>query len=142
VEVKYPRNYPYTNAGVEGEGRATVFVNEIEEFPEMKVTDCFYEFSIPFSGDSRIDVVWAYLAALFPHHGDDVPASCIEETVVANVPTRADGTISPLQQFKVGIDARDIICTANLKLVISPSEKPYCSTPASAETLNERWNIL
>lgn len=144
VEVKYPRTFPYSDAvsiveGIDGRD-AIVFVNEIEEFHEMEVTDCFYEFSIPFSGDTKIDVVWPFLGAMFPHHGDDVPARCIEETVVANVPTRADGIIAPLQQFKVGIDVQDIVCPAGFTLLISPFERPYCATSASAEILNERWN--
>lgn len=144
VEVKYPRNYPYTDVaqldGVDGRD-AIVFVNEIEEFPEMEVTDCFYEFSIPFSGDTKIDVVWPFLGAMIPRHGDDVPASCIEETIVDNVPTRADGTISPLHQVRAGIAADDVVCKEQQTLVIHSSGRPYCVSISNAEVLQERWNL-
>jgi hypothetical protein len=41
---------------------------------------------------------------------------CLPETIVENA-----GALTPLQQFKAGIDANDVLYPANLELVVSPS---------------------
>jgi hypothetical protein len=140
LEIKFPRNYPYTN---EDATMAPIYVNpmvffeaepydEVTEITYNDITDCFFMFSIPFAGNRSIALVWSYLLWTEPHHGDDVPDSCIPQTVVENVPTRNDGTITPLQQFRAGVAAEDAVCPVRqqeeeqIMLLISPDQKPYC----------------
>ena len=143
LEVKFPRNYPYTNEkhlrDVNGD-TVIIIVNNIDVKPEYAVTDCFFLFSIPFTGSSIIDLALALILINSPHRGDDVPDSCIPQTLVEDVPVRKDGTISPLHQFRAGVAAEDIVCNEGLELVIRPDGKPYCVTPPTVKILNELWN--
>ncbi len=137
LEIKFPRNYPYTNQdGI----NVPITVNPIlivdgqwgDEITYSDITDCFFVFSIPFTDSKSIGLVWSYLATNLPFHGDDVPESCISQTLVENVPTRSDGTISPLKQFKAGVAAEDVVCRQlegverKFMLLISPYGEPYC----------------
>lgn len=140
LEIKFPRNYPYTN---EDGTISPITVSpmaffEAEPFHEVidityvDITDCFFIISIPFSGNKSIALTWSYLLWTKPRHGDDVSESCIPQTMVENVPTRKNGIITPLQQFKSGIAAEDAICPLrldgeqDLMLLIGPNQKPYC----------------
>lgn len=149
LEIKYPRNYPYTNEFLtEPYVQPLLFVNGTETFPEAtpaEITDCFFVFSIPFSGNAEIGLSWTYLAVERPYYGDKVPDSCLPETIV-DVPTRKDGTITPLQQFKAGVRAEDVVCGNSLsdidyRLVIHPDGRPFCVTRESATDLIQRWDI-
>ncbi|NWG37492.1 hypothetical protein [Nitrososphaera sp.] len=149
LEIRYPRNYPYTNEFINEPGvQPLLFVNGMETLPEAtpaEVTDCFFVFSIPFSESAEIGLAWPYLAVAEPHYGDDVPDSCTPETIV-NVPTRKDGTISPLQQFKAGVKAEDVLCgdgylNNEYRLVVHPDGKPFCVTRSSATELIQRWGV-
>lgn len=149
LEIRHPRNYPYTNEFLtEPWVQPFLFVNGTETFPEVtpaETTDCFFVFSIPFSGNAEIGLAWPYLAVREPHYGDDVPDSCIPETIV-DVPTKKDGTISPLQQFKAGMKARDVVCVdgssdREYRLVIHPDGRPFCVTRESATDLIQRWGV-
>jgi hypothetical protein len=141
LEIMWPRNYPYTNA----EGNAAPHPDEnpvaffntktypgIAPVAHEATTDCFFVFSIPFSGSQSIGLAWSYLLTNLPYHGDEIPESCTPQTLVENVPTRKDGTITPLQQFKAGVAAEDTVCPPReqgeepLMLLISPKGKPYC----------------
>jgi hypothetical protein len=140
LQIRYPRNYPYTN-DIDGGGDPVVIINEIDVIASQDMTDCFFVFSIPFTGSSRIVLAWAYQAVEQPRHGDVIPDSCISQTVVESVPVRQDGTISPLHQVRAGVAAEDVACKEGLELVINPNGKPYCAQPSTAIVLRERWNL-
>jgi hypothetical protein len=103
LEIKFPRNYPYTNEDVTRPTGATPTLIVDGQFDEeitySDITDCFFVFSIPFTGNQSIGLAWSYLATNLPYHGDEIPDSCASQTLVENVPTMKDGTISPWQQF-------------------------------------------
>lgn len=147
LEVKFPRNYPYTDSpeGMStGANSFTFFMqhpNEREEgfYANSSTTDCFFVFSIPFTDRTRIAIIGTSLLQNYTFHGDRVPSSCIPDTVVSNVITMKDGTISPFQQFKTGVAAKDIACKEDLKLIINPKGKPYCATEETIKFLNRVW---
>lgn len=73
----------------------------------------------------------------------EIPASCMPQTLVENVPTRSDGTISLLQQFKAGVAAEDVMRRQPVEgeefmLLISPYGKPYCVSPSNEELMKAR----
>lgn len=142
LEIRHPRNYPYTNAAENIPGNLIIHVNgeNISSY-DYDTTDCFFVFSIPFKGSAEVQAAWAYQAVNTPYYGDDIPDSCITQTVVQDVPVRSDGTIPPLHQFKAGVLAEDVICREGFELVISPDDKPYCVKPKTLQILKDRWNI-
>lgn len=149
LEIRYPRNYPYTNEFIsEPYVQPLLFINGTETLLDAsptEITECFFVFSIPFSESAEIGLVWTYFAVERPFYGDDVPDSCLPETIV-DVPIKKDGTISPLQQFKVGANAKDIVCAdafsaSEYRLVIHPDGKPFCVTRTSATELIQRWGV-
>jgi hypothetical protein len=135
LEVKFPMNYPYTNEDITGriDATPTLLIDGQfgEEITYSSITDCFFVFSIPFTGSKSIGLAWDYLTTNQPYHGDEIPDSCIPQTLVENVPTKKDGTISPWQQFKAGVAAEDAICPETkhgekLMLLVSPDGRPFC----------------
>jgi len=139
LEIKVPKNYPSAIDATEfGEPIAYESISSVELEYKIDVTDCFYVFSVPLNGDSKIELIWVFPPPLSPRN--DVPASCIPETVVEDVPVRKDGTISPLHQFRGGVAAEDIVCKEGFKLVIRPDGKPYCVTLSTAKELTKRWD--
>lgn len=155
LEIKYPRNYPYTNSKPDEFNEfipPILLIDGREVYPEpspAEITDCFFVFSIPFSGSAEfesVELAWAYLATNLPFHGDEVPAHCIAETVVQNVVVKNDGTISPYHQYKAGVRAQDVMCEGGLepkeyRLVIHPDGRPFCVTQESATDLIQRWGV-
>jgi hypothetical protein len=145
LEVKYPRNYPYTNNPGAGGGAGNfVFFaqplggRDIQVEGSGTTTDCFFVLSVPFSGKVRITIVSAVIPEEnFSFHGDSVPASCIPDTVVTN-----KSEITPLQQFKAGVPAKDVACGNGLDLIVQPvSGKPYCATHSTVVKLSQWWNV-
>lgn len=140
LEIMWPQNYPYTNeeGNTAPNAESPLAIFDAEPYPEFvevtldDITDCFFVFSIPFTGNQSIALVWSYLLTNLPYHGDEIPDSCTPQTLVENVPTRKDGTITPLQQFKAGVAAEHTVCPPReqgeerLMLLISPKGKPYC----------------
>jgi len=132
-EIKIPRNYPYTN--IRGEGREDSFSISsngifLNSGYEVKKTECFFSYSIQFSGNQTIQLDYAYYTAGIPFYGDDVPQSCIKETIFLD---------PPLKQFKSGIPTDKITCKEGLELVIKSSdESPACVKPATKSKLIER----
>ena len=148
LEIKYPRNYPYTNSNSDQFAPPLLFINGMEppQVPTPEITECFFVFSIPFEGNAEIGLAWAYLATNFAFHGDVVPDHCIPETVVQDVVVKKGGTISPFHQFQAGVNAQDVMCGGVLelpeyRLVVHPDGKPYCVTRESATELIQRWGV-
>jgi hypothetical protein len=143
LEIKFPRNYPYTNEkhlrDVNGDN-AIVLINRQDTIFKQDITDCFFVFSIPFTGSITIELVWALILIETPHHGDGVPDSCIPQTVVKDVPVRNDNTIAALHQFKAGVAAEDILCKEGFKILIRSDGKPFCVTASTAKELTKRWD--
>ncbi len=83
LEINFPRNFPYTNSqsGIENfvffvENR-TIEVNGV-------TTDCFFAFSVPFVHSSEIEMGMPSILMKAPYHGDNIPNSCIAQTVAGN----------------------------------------------------------
>ena len=84
-EIMIPRNYPYTNQiGEVGGARLAIVLFNGTEIPynNVKTDACFFTYSIPFSGNEKIDLIFPYLVSKFAYHGDTVPDHCITETTV------------------------------------------------------------
>ncbi|MEM2140432.1 hypothetical protein [Nitrososphaera sp.] len=136
LEIRFPKNYP--NANVDWGAGALFFVGQQEVIPDHDNADeCFYEYSVSFTEDTVIDVVWGDYMTGEPFRGVDVSESCIPNTLVQDVVKTKDGIITPYQQMKAGVKLDEIVC----ELVVHPSGKIYCVTPPSAEILKQRWNI-
>ena len=96
LEVRLPRNYPYTNEPNPSPAvlSAHFVTNERGHLAgaehHVELTDCFFVFSIPFNASNNEILLFSgYLpSADFPHHGDSVPDSCVPQTVVADVPVK------------------------------------------------------
>jgi hypothetical protein len=146
LEVRYPRNYPYTNGPGAGGGVGSfVFFEQPFGGRDVQVegngttADCFFDLSVPFEGKVRITIVSAIIPEVdnFPLHSDSVPASCLPDTVVAN-----KGELTPLQQLKAGVAAKDVVCGNGHELIIQPiSGKPYCATHSTVVKLSQWWRL-
>jgi hypothetical protein len=143
LEVMYPRNFPYSNSpdGMSAGADSFIFYEqrpnqgEVETSGTSTTTNCFFVFAIPFTGESRIGIYAAHIPQELEFYGDDVPESCIPETIVQA------STLTPLLQVRAGVKAENIACADGFELVVDPNGKPYCATPRSAEILKERWNL-
>lgn len=88
LEIMFPRNYPYTNH----ENGIHNFVIDSRIDPARNIqdnrvtTDCFFVFSIPFSGSDSIELGWISLLWQEPWHGDEVAESCVPRTIVQVTP--------------------------------------------------------
>ena len=61
--------------------------------------------------------------------------------MVTNVPTKKDGTITPLQQFNAGVDAKNVKCPlAYQKVIIRADGIPYCVTEHIFNVLSKIWS--
>ncbi len=144
LELKIPRNYPYTNMGypfynntanVAGTD-AVIDVNGViidSKKYSFAATDCFFEYSIPFSGQPIITLGFIVYPEHIAFQGDSVPDHCIGETTFID---------SPLKQFKSGIAAKDVACKTEFVLVIkSEDDSPACLKPDTATKLITRgWS--
>jgi len=130
LEIKFPRNFPYTSSQGGIENFIFNIGNRFDEEARRISTDCLFVLSIPFMGSAEIEMIIPTILMKAPYHGDDIPASCISQTVIENVPTRPDGTIAPLHQLEAGVAAEDVMCPREgekFMLLISPKSKPYCA---------------
>jgi hypothetical protein len=119
LEIRFPRNYPYTNeyqylstgnyvpqgdinAFMIGEiddppytihsdafGKYCIHICSVEDI-QKSTTDCFFIFSVPITGKTEIGLTSTYLLWQMPHHGDQVPDSCISQTLVELTPEQLD----------------------------------------------------
>ena len=140
LEIKVPRNHPYAIDSADMTEPIIIAIENdsiVELRYKLNSTGCFFLFSVPFNGSSKIEVVWPYPSGLSKV---DVPDYCIPQTVVGDVPVRNDGTISPLHQFRAGVAGEDIVCNKGFELILRPDGKPYCLTPPTAKILDELWN--
>lgn len=136
LEVTVPRNFPYSNNPPETPSGIDdfIFVTKGSETIEdtRNTTECFFVFSVPVTNRTEMILTNSIILTKSPYHGDEIPDSCISQTLVENVPTRNDGTITPLKQFKAGVAAEDAVCPQRQQvdeqfmLLISPNQKPYC----------------
>ena len=96
--------------------------------PETVTTDCFFEYSISFSGDHKIELAWFYLLATnFPSHGDNIPQSCNKQTI-ANWP--------PLKQINIGMPLNEIKCNTGFDIMLHPGNKAMsCVKPTTLPKL-------
>lgn len=133
LEIKFPRNFPYTNTEFADIELFLVVDDEKRDVDHTKTTsECFFVFAVPFEGEAKIRIVSASILIKSPYHGDEVSDTCIPRTV----------TDRPQHQVMAGIAAENVQCPEELQLVLDPKERPFCATPPTAEVLKERWNVL
>lgn len=141
--VKFPRNFPYHNDLQSAPASNFVFFNGSEPVSGTSVTaaDCFFVFSVPFNGIAYINMTWAFILNGSPVRGDEVPASCVPQTLVEGVSLKKDGTIRPMVQIRAGVDPHGILCPEGLDVFMSPKPKPYCVDDRLREILYQRWFV-
>ena len=134
LEVKFPRNYPYTNdyeylstGNYKPRGDINgIIVSEFDDPPytihshgfgkyciqictlenvRKSTTDCFFIFSIPLKGRSEIGLAPVYLLWSMPHHGDEIAESCNGQTLVGPAPT--DGQQRLCDKLNIGLEKCD-----------------------------------
>lgn len=137
LQIKFPRNFPYTNGpGPVGAEGLLFFIGEHSE-PETqadvssRTTECLFLYSVPFSGRVEIQMWTTSILTKSPYHGDEIPDSCLPHTT----------TILPSHQVMAGVALRDVVCPEGLQVITNPDGRPYCVTPHSLDFLKERWNI-
>lgn len=101
LEIKFPRNFPYSNGG-SGVGMFDInFVNGMHDSitttedrqatTTTTTTDCFFEFAIPFRGKGvEIEVGMASILIKAPYQGDSVSESCMPQTIVETTPDQLE----------------------------------------------------
>ncbi|MDE1813933.1 MAG: hypothetical protein KGH87_02415 [Thaumarchaeota archaeon] len=92
LELRIPRNYPYSNMDNTTSNRddvakasTVIDVNGIgldSRKYSFVATDCFREYSIPFSKNAIITLGFMVYPEHIPFHGDAVPDHCMAETTV------------------------------------------------------------
>lgn len=163
LELKLPRNFPYTNTPTEsydfgininGYGSWHYYhpeedivqehvrekllnkINRPPPYPETysEKTDCYFLFSIPFYTYAEIQITYAVNALIDnPYHGDQVPQYCLSETTVIQSTSQYP---TPLKQFRAGIPIEEIKCKENLVLAIKTSNMhPACVKQSTLEKL-------
>lgn len=149
LEIKFPRNFPYTSSQGGMENFIFNIGNRFVEEARRISTDCFFVFSVPFTDRAEIEMIIPTILMKATYHGDDIPDACLPQTVVANVPARLDGAITPLHQLKAGVAAEDVMCPHTQQgeemfmLLISPKDKPYCAYLVNEGFLKAKgWTAL
>lgn len=84
--IKIPRNYPYTNENITSPANLIVLSDRqvVKNF-NMEKTDCFYDYAIPFSHDSVIELIFSYIPENSLYHGDKISPNCLHETMSQNL---------------------------------------------------------
>lgn len=141
---KVPRNFPYKNSEKSyGVKSPTVmmdvpplgspqkdFANVSTIYPINKTSDCFFTYSIPFSGDHRVQFAFAYSGGQ-SSYGDDIPSSCNSQTIAGYIP--------PLQQINAGVDPKNVSCITEFIPILHPDNNmPVCVKPDTSKILIER----
>jgi len=118
-KIKIPRNYPYNNSPSENSAPQNflVMINHNQVLKSERTSDCFFEYSIPFSGTSKIEIMATYILISTPYHGDHVIDKCLPQTMILD---------SPLKQLKTGTSATNILCNEGLQLVVKQEKYPAC----------------
>lgn len=112
-QVQIPRNYPYTNSPThDGNPEILIMQNGIEmtrQDYKFATADCNFEYSVPFSGNSEIRVLFTYIPEYntFPYYGDSVSDSCILETIYSDSNSTSVGTLDPDSAKKVNLWSYD-----------------------------------
>ncbi len=118
-EIKIPRNYPYNNSPSENSvpQNFLILVNHNEILRSETTSDCFFDYSIPFSGTSKIEILATYILISTPYHGDHVIDKCLPQTTILD---------SPLKQLKTGTLSTNVLCNEGLQLVVKQEKYPAC----------------
>lgn len=128
-EIKIPRNFPYNNdpSGNSVPQYFHLSVNriEIQNYTET-TSDCYFEYSIPFSGESKIEIDSVYLLISAPFHGDHVIDKCLPQTTFLD---------PPLKQLKGGTLATNVLCNEGFRLVVKQEKHPACVNPVHVTRL-------
>lgn len=88
--LKIPQNYPYSNIATD-RPRAIIFVNGMDLLQKysFEKSDCFFEYTIPFSGKSVITLGFLAYPEKLPYNGNIVPNYCLSQRMVPEYPSFA-----------------------------------------------------
>lgn len=135
-ELELPRNYPFSNMISGPNSAAFINVNgrliDLQQY-SFVATDCFYAYSIPFSGTSIISLSIPAYPESMPFQASKVPYHCMKETIYnpSTMPLS-----SPLKQIQSGISPEDVICGDDMALVLENNgNSSACVFPESAAKL-------
>jgi hypothetical protein len=135
-EIKIPRNYPYTNQPSANSFPQSFMIsvnhNQILNYNET-TSDCYFEYSIPFSGTSKIEILSVYLLISAPYHGDHIIDKCLPQTTFL---------VAPLKQLKTGTLATNVLCNEGLQLVVKQEKFPACVNPEHVTRLVQRGWVM
>lgn len=95
LEIMVPRNYPYTNqVGIVGGAKlAIILFNGTESSYYVMTNDCFFDYSVSFSGNEKIELTFPYLVSKLSYHGDEVSPNCIGQTISQNFTQNVNSTV-------------------------------------------------
>lgn len=136
--LKVPRNYPsvqeYDNASAQPTPGVYFILNGVQAHYSVSTLDCFFVYSIPFSGNSEMEIIFSYPAAYDlqnVRHGYDISSSCNRQTIVSYMP--------PLEQIRAGIEPKNVQCVTGLVTVLHPGNNmPSCVNHETLKILVER----
>jgi|GEM_PF-2522447 len=135
-ELRVPKNYPITNVPLGARPFTDVMVDDLSIKPReymFVATECFFEYSIPFSGDTTVHVGIPQYTETIPWHGKRVPFHCLEETIYNFTMTERPRA---LEQIRTGTMPEDVICDDRSTLVIKrEGNSAACVFPESASKL-------
>lgn len=82
LDLRIPQNYPYSNI-LTDKPRAIIFVNGVDLLQKysFEKSDCFFEYSVQFSGKSVITLGFLAYPGI-PYSGNNVPNYCLHESSV------------------------------------------------------------
>jgi hypothetical protein len=88
--LKIPQNYPYSNIATD-HPRAIIFVNGMDLLQKysFEKSDCFFEYTIPFSGKSVITLGFLAYPEKLPYNGNIVPNYCLSQRMIPEYPSFA-----------------------------------------------------
>lgn len=148
LEIKIPRNYPFTDYPQEMRERDALYIkiddsNVNADSIDIKYDDdCFYAYAIPFSSNNS-EIIIGYsktLSQVLPYAIDNVPDHCIVNVFAQPpFPPFIANQFSPLTQIQLGTNPTDIRCTSDFVLIFKSSDdSPACVKPETKEKLIER----
>lgn len=131
LEVRLPKNYPYTNYATHfgmaatHEGIFSTGASRNVDF-EVSESDCHYNYAVPLcAGESFLTVDFLPVPKPWPHLSEPVPDSCMAGNVV---PRGGGGSLalSPKAQLGLGVKGEGILCPCDRQLVFCHDGSPAC----------------
>ena len=141
LEVKIPKNFPipasFTDTWHSDERGGFVLVDKMQIAYEMVNDPCYFHYKIPVEGKTNVEITYGVILTgtwqLYSPRQFDENDPCYDK-VFYEPPI-----LSPLKQFKSGVDPYYVICRQDLELVIKLKNNfPACVKLTSLKRLLEQ----